>query len=58
MKITGDYAGDWQTKCGPIADAKAQGQCTEALDSAYGRKADAPIPTVPAPATSPQTGGR
>lgn len=53
-KITGDYAGDWQAKCGPIADAKAQGQCTEALDAAYGRQAGAPIPATPAPAS----GGR
>lgn len=50
-KITGDYAGDWQAKCGPIADAKAQGQCTEGLDAAYGRQAGAPIPATPAPAS-------
>ena len=47
-KTTGDYADDWQSKCGPITDAKAQGQCTEALDKAYGRQAGVAVPVPPA----------
>lgn len=50
-QTTGDYAGDWQSKCGPIADPKAQAHCTAALDAAYGRQAGVAIPDSPAPAS-------
>ena len=41
--ITGNYADDWQTRCGPLAPP-AQAGCTASLDAAYGRKAEAPLP--------------
>jgi len=41
--ITGNYADDWQNRCGPLA-AAAQTDCTAKLDAAYGRKAEVPVP--------------
>ena len=42
--ISGDYADDWQKRCGPETDAAQQKSCTDKLDAAYGRKEDAPVP--------------
>lgn len=42
--ISGDYADDWQKRCGPETDASQQKSCTDKLDAAYGRKADMPLP--------------
>lgn len=47
VKTTGNYAGDWQSKCGPLTDPKAQAQCTASLDAAYGREAGVAIPVPP-----------
>ena len=41
--ITGNYADDWQTRCGPLTGA-AQTDCAAKLDAAYGRKAEVPLP--------------
>ena len=41
--ISGNYADDWQSKCGPLTGT-AQTDCTAGLDGAYGRKADMPVP--------------
>lgn len=41
--ITGNYADDWQTRCGPLT-AASQTDCTAKLDTAYGRKAEVPVP--------------
>ena len=42
--ISGDYADDWQKRCGPITDSAQQKSCTDKLDAAYGHKEDAPVP--------------
>ncbi len=41
--ITGTYADDWQSRCGPLT-GDAQIGCTAQLDAAYGRKAEVPVP--------------
>ena len=43
VKPSGDYAGDWQTRCGPMT-GPAQADCTAKLDAAYGRKAEVAVP--------------
>lgn len=42
--ISGNYADDWQARCGPLTPADVQANCTAQLDKAYGRTADAPVP--------------
>ena len=41
--VSGNYADDWQSRCGPLTAAD-QAACTAQLDAAYGRKADMPVP--------------
>jgi hypothetical protein len=41
--ISGNYADDWQSRCGPLT-GDAQAGCTDSLDKAYGRKAATPVP--------------
>ena len=41
--ISGNYADDWQTKCGPLTGT-AQADCTTKLDVSYGRQAEQPVP--------------
>jgi hypothetical protein len=41
--ISGNYADDWQSRCGPLT-GDAQTGCTDSLDKAYGRKAEVPVP--------------
>ena len=43
--VSGNYADDWQTRCAPLTQAAAQANCTQQLDTAYGRKAGAPVPS-------------
>ena len=41
--VSGNYADDWQTKCGPLT-GPAQSDCTANLDAAYGHQAEQPVP--------------
>jgi hypothetical protein len=43
LVVTGIYADDWQTNCGPLA-GNAQSACTARLDAKYGRAAAMPLP--------------
>ena len=43
LKMTGNYAEDWMTQCGPLKGSE-QADCTSRLDALYGRSAGAPVP--------------
>lgn len=44
FKPSGNYAGDWQARCAPLA-GPAQAACTAGLDAAYGKADAAPVPS-------------
>jgi len=44
LRITGTYADDWQSNCGPLTETAAQAACTTQLNTKYGRTEDTPVP--------------